>query len=42
MLNTFLSQHNVFTVEELDYFLAEKGSGKPNTRKALLTVDYTL
>jgi predicted transcriptional regulator of viral defense system len=37
MLNTFLSQHDVFTVEELDHFLAEKGSGKPNTRKALLT-----
>jgi predicted transcriptional regulator of viral defense system len=27
----------VFTVEELDLFLAEKASGKPNTRKALLT-----
>ena len=37
MLTTFLSQHNVFTVEELDHFLKEKGSGKPNTRKALLT-----
>jgi predicted transcriptional regulator of viral defense system len=37
MLTTFLSQHEVFTVEELDHFLAEKGSGKPNTRKALLT-----
>ncbi len=33
----FLSQHDVFTVEELDFFLSEKGSGKPNTRKALLT-----
>jgi predicted transcriptional regulator of viral defense system len=37
MLNTFLSRHEVFTVEELDHFLAEKGSGKPNTRKALLS-----
>ena len=37
MLTTFLSQHEVFTVEQLDHFLAEKGSGKPNTRKALLT-----
>jgi predicted transcriptional regulator of viral defense system len=36
-LNEFLSQHDVFTVEELDLFLSEKGSGKPNTRKALLT-----
>jgi len=37
MLAEFLSQHEVFTVDELDHFLAEKGSGKPNTRKALLT-----
>jgi predicted transcriptional regulator of viral defense system len=37
MLNTFLSRHEVFTVEELDQFLSEKGSGNPNTRKALLT-----
>jgi len=37
MLNTFLSQHDVFTVEELDLFLSKEGSGKPNTRKALLT-----
>jgi predicted transcriptional regulator of viral defense system len=37
MLNTFLSQHDVFTVEELDHFLSEKGSGKSSTRKALLT-----
>lgn len=36
-LNEFLSQHDVFTVEELDFFLSEKGSGKPSTRKALLT-----
>ncbi|MBW2560080.1 MAG: type IV toxin-antitoxin system AbiEi family antitoxin domain-containing protein, partial [Deltaproteobacteria bacterium] len=36
-LNEFLSQHDVFTVEELDLFLFEKGSGNPNTRKALLT-----
>ena len=37
MLNTFFSRHEVFTVEELDHFLSEKGSGNPNTRKALLT-----
>ena len=37
MLNTFLSLHDVFTVEELDLFLSKEGSGKPNTRKALLT-----
>ena len=37
MLNTFLSQHDVFTVEELDLFLSKEGSGNPNTRKALLT-----
>ena len=36
-LNVFLSQNEVFTVEELDRFLSEKGSGNPNTRKALLT-----
>jgi predicted transcriptional regulator of viral defense system len=36
-LNDFLSQHAVFTVAELDQFLAKRGSGKPNTRKSLLT-----
>lgn len=36
-MNKFLSQHNVFTVEELDRYLYQKGSGNPNTRKALLT-----
>jgi predicted transcriptional regulator of viral defense system len=36
-MNVFLSQHDVFTVEELDLFLCEVGSGNPNTRKALLT-----
>ena len=36
-LNAFLSQNEVFTVEELDHFLLENGSGNPNTRKALLT-----
>ena len=36
-LNEFLSQHDVFTVEELKLFLSEQGSIKPNTRKALLT-----
>jgi predicted transcriptional regulator of viral defense system len=36
-LNEFLSQHAVFTVDELDRFLSVRGSGKPNTRKSLLT-----
>src|SRR3990172_11267387 len=36
-MNEFLSQHAVFTVDELDRFLSERGSGKPNTRKSLLT-----
>jgi predicted transcriptional regulator of viral defense system len=36
-LNAFLSQHDVFTVEELDLFLSKEGSGNPNTRKALLS-----
>jgi predicted transcriptional regulator of viral defense system len=36
-LNEFLSQHAVFTVEEMDCFLSARGSGKPNTRKSLLT-----
>jgi predicted transcriptional regulator of viral defense system len=36
-LNEFLSQHTVFTVDELDRFLSARGSGKPNTRKSLLT-----
>jgi len=36
-LNEFLSQHAVFTVDELDRFLSTRGSGKPNTRKSLLT-----
>ena len=36
-LNEFLSQHAVFTVDELDRFLSLRGSGKPNTRKSLLT-----
>ena len=37
-LNEFLAQHAVFTVDELDRFLSERGgSGKPNTRKSLLT-----
>jgi len=36
-LNEFLSQHVVFTVNELDSFLSIRGSGKPNTRKSLLT-----
>ncbi len=36
-LNEFLSHHAVFTVDELDRFLSDRGSGKPNTRKSLLT-----
>ncbi len=36
-LNAFLSQHDVFSVEELDLFLSKEGTGNPNTRKALLT-----
>ncbi len=36
-LNEFLSQRAVFTVEELDRFLLKRGSGKPNTRKSILT-----
>lgn len=35
-LNEFLSQHDVFTVKELEQFLSERGSGNPNTRKSLL------
>ncbi|MDY0043011.1 MAG: type IV toxin-antitoxin system AbiEi family antitoxin domain-containing protein [Desulforhabdus sp.] len=33
----FLQQHAVFTVEELDRFLSQRGSGNPNTRRSLLT-----
>lgn len=36
-MSEFLSQHAVFTVEELDRFLSVRGSGNPNTRKSLLT-----
>lgn len=36
-LNEFLLRHTVFTVDELDRFLSTRGSGKPNTRKSLLT-----
>jgi predicted transcriptional regulator of viral defense system len=36
-LNEFLSQHAVFMVNDLDRFLSTRGSGKPNTRKSLLT-----
>ncbi len=35
-LNEFLSQHPVFTVDELDRFLSQRGSSNPNTRKSLL------
>lgn len=36
-VNEFLTRHAVFTVDELDHFLSVRGSGKPNTRKSLLT-----
>jgi predicted transcriptional regulator of viral defense system len=36
-LNVFLSTHAVFTVDELDRFMATHGSTNKNTRKALLT-----
>ena len=36
-LNEFLSQHAVFTVDELDHFLSDRGSNNPNTRKSILT-----
>jgi len=36
-MNEFLSQHAVFTLDELDRFLSARGSGNPNTRKSLLT-----
>ncbi len=36
-LNEFLSRHAVFTVDEVDRFLSTRGSGKPSTRKSLLT-----
>jgi len=35
-VNDFLSQHAVFTVDELDGFLARRGTTNQNTRKALL------
>lgn len=35
-LNDFLSRRVVFTVEELDSFLSERGTANRNTRKALL------
>jgi len=36
-LNEFLSQNAVFTVDELDRFLSDRGSNNPNTRKSTLT-----
>lgn len=36
-LNEFLSRHAVFTVDELDRFLAARGSNKKSTRQSLLT-----
>jgi predicted transcriptional regulator of viral defense system len=36
-LNAFLSTHAVFTVDELERFMATHGSTNTNTRKALLT-----
>ncbi len=36
-LNEFLARHAVFTVDELDRFLSDRGSGNKNTRKSLLS-----
>jgi len=36
-LNTFLSTHAVFSVKDVQQFLAEHGSTNPKTRKALLS-----
>jgi len=36
-MNEFLSQHAVFTVDELDSFLSARGSANPKTRKSLLS-----
>jgi len=36
-MNEFLSQHAVFTVDEVDRFLAARGSTNPRTRKSLLS-----
>ncbi len=36
-LNEFLSNHAVFTVDELDRFLSVRGPAKASTRKSLLT-----
>ena len=35
-LNHFLERHAVFTVDELDGFLSDRGSRKPSTRSSLL------
>lgn len=35
-LNDFLARHAVFTVDELDQFLSDRGSGNPSTRNSLL------
>ena len=35
-LNEFLARHAVFTVDDLDRFLSERGSGNTHTRKSLL------
>lgn len=36
-MDEFLQLHAVFTVDELDRFLSERGSGNSNTRRSLLT-----
>jgi predicted transcriptional regulator of viral defense system len=36
-MQEFLAKHAVFTVSELDQYLSTHGTGKKNTRKALLT-----
>jgi predicted transcriptional regulator of viral defense system len=35
-VNDFLAQHAVFTIDDLDRFLAKRGTTNPNTRKTLL------
>ena len=36
-LNEFLARHAVFTIDELDRFLSNRGSGNKSTRKSLLS-----
>ncbi len=36
-LNSFFSRNTLFTIEDLDRFLADRGAGNTSTRKSLLT-----